>query len=285
MYVAQNLELRGGDAASCAKMIRTCFGRDIRMDECTKTKLAEFRDFLKRNIAPNTAKTYLNALKAFFNLYSEEEPIPCQDKSSVLYVKRVDSVNVFLTKAELIMIESAIPRLSPTEKYYAIKFLVGAYTGCRQSDILHITPSHVVGGNLIYVAEKTGKKVTVPITQKTMDWISYVNEFYDRYDGSLSSPAAQRTVYNRHIKKICKRCFINEPVSVVRGGREYTGPKYKYVSSHAARRSFATNLYLAGMEPHQISKLLGHYSGELTLKFYICAERTIMPDAARAYFE
>ena len=216
--------------------------------------------------------------------HREEEPIPIKDKK-VFNVKREDSVNIYLDKFELTLLEKAIPRLSPADRYYAVKFLVGAYTGCRQSDILHITPAHISHGMLSYVAEKTGKKVTVPITQKTADWITFIQEHYDEFDGAKSTPASQRMVYNRHIRSACKAAYINAPAVRVRGGKEVTEPKWKIVTSHTARRSFATNLYLAGMDPHQVSKLLGHFSAEITLRCYICAERTTMPEAALAYFQ
>ena len=271
--------------APVAAYIRMCFGRDIRMDELTKSKVIEFRDYLKRiGLAQNTVKNKLNVLRTFTNIYNEEEPIPIKDKK-VFNVKREDSVNIYLDKFELTLLEKAIPRLSPADRYYAVKFLVGAYTGCRQSDILHITPAHISNGMLSYVAEKTGKKVTVPITQKTADWITFIQEHYDEFDGAKSTPASQRMVYNRHIRSACKAAYINAPAVRVRGGKEVTEPKWKIVTSHTARRSFATNLYLAGMDPHQVSKLLGHFSAEITLRCYICAERTTMPEAALAYFQ
>lgn len=271
--------------APVAAYIRMCFGRDIRLDELTKSKVIEFRDYLKRiGLAQNTVKNKLNILRTFTNIYNEEDPIPVKDKK-VFNVKREDSVNIYLDKFELTMLEKALPKLTPGDRYYAVKFLIGAYTGCRQSDILHITPAHISRGMLSYVAEKTGKKVTVPITQKTADWIYYVQEHYDEFDGAKSTSASQRMSYNRHIRQACRAAYINAPAVRVRGGKQKTEPKWKLVATHTARRSFATNLYLAGMDPHQISKLLGHYSAELTLRCYICAERTTMPEAALAYFQ
>ena len=39
-----------------------------------------------------------------------------------------------------------------------------------------------------------------------------------------------------------------------------TRPKYALVSTHTARRSFATNLVLAGTSPYLIMKITGHKS-------------------------
>lgn len=285
-YIAKAMEENGHPMyRPVAAYIRMCFGRDIRMDELTKSKVIEFRDYLKRiGLAQNTVANKLNVLRTFTNIYNEEDPIPIKDKR-VFNVKKEDTVSVYLDKIELNMLERKLPELTPGDRYYATKFLVGAYTGCRQSDILHITPAHINHGMLTYVAEKTGKKVTVPITSKTADWIIYIQEHYDEFDGAASSPASQRMTYNRHIRQACRAAHINEPTVTVRGGKEKTRPKWQTVTSHAARRSFATNLYLAGMDPHQVSKLLGHFSAEITLRCYICAERTTMPEAALAYFQ
>ncbi len=285
-YIAEEMEkMADKHYAPAAAYIRMCFGRDIRLDELTKSKVIEFKAYLKRiGLSQNTIHHKMLLLKTIVNKFSEEDPIPCSD-TKAFRVKKEDTVNTYLDKIELTMLENALPKLSPGDRYYATKFLVGAYTGCRQSDILHITPAHVNNGMLTYVSEKTGKKVTVPITRKTLDWIYYIQGHFDEFDGTLSNPASQRSTFNRHLHQACKLAHINEPVVTVRGGRESTRPKWKAVSTHAARRSFATNLYLAGMDPHQISKLLGHYSPELTLRCYICAERTTMPEAALAYFQ
>ena len=181
-------------------------------------------------------------------------------------MEREDSVNIYLDKIELQMLEKALPNLTSGDRYYAVKFLIGAYTGCRQSDILHITPAHISCGMLSYVAEKTGKEVSVPISQKTADWITYVQEHYDEFDGTLSTPDSQRMTYNRHIRQACRAAHINEPAIKVRGGKEKTEPKWKLVAPHTARRSFATNLYLAGMDLKAIAEFMG-LSTIIELKF------------------
>ena len=267
-----------------ASYIRNCFGRDIRIDELTDGRIIVFKDYLKQiGLSQNTVKNKLEILRTFTNRYNEENPIPVKDKK-VFYVKREDSVNIYLDKIELKMLEKALPSLSPGDRYYATRFLVGAYTGCRQPDILHVTPAQINNYTLSYVAEKTGKKVTVPISQKTADWITYIQEHYDEFDGALSSPASQRMTYNRHIRQACKAAYINEPAVRVRGGKENMEPKWKLVSIHTARRSFATNLYLAGMDLKQIAELMGYFSAEHLRQNYICAERTTVPDQAINYF-
>ena len=68
---------------------------------------------------------------------------------------------------------------------------------------------------------------------------------------------------------------IEKQVQITRtqGGKSTTSyhPKYKLVSSHTCRRSFATNAYLKGIPPVVIQQVTGH-STEKTLMRYIKAD-------------
>ena len=64
---------------------------------------------------------------------------------------------------------------------------------------------------------------------------------------------------------------ITEPVTTVRteGGRQIsrTLPKYKLVASHTARRSGATNMFIAGIPSISIMKITGHHTEKSFLKY------------------
>lgn len=76
-----------------------------------------------------------------------------------------------------------------------------------------------------------------------------------------------------YIKKICELVGINK---VVKGSlinpktrRKETGmfPKYKLVSSHTCRRSFATNMYLMNFPTLSIMQITGHTTEKSFLKY------------------
>lgn len=48
---------------------------------------------------------------------------------------------------------------------------------------------------------------------------------------------------------------------------------WKFISSHTARRSFATNLYLRGGDLYMISKLMGHSSVTMTEGYIVYGQR------------
>jgi len=56
---------------------------------------------------------------------------------------------------------------------------------------------------------------------------------------------------------------------------EHQGPKWKFVSSHTGRRTFATLLYLHGSGVTTIANLMGHSNPQITWRNYICAEKSL----------
>ena len=72
--------------------------------------------------------------------------------------------------------------------------------------------------------------------------------------------------------------------TVTRANKTITTEKWKLISSHTGRRSFATNLFLAGVSLEDIAMMMGHGKHIETTKRYICAERAATP-AVIAYFQ
>jgi len=70
------------------------------------------------------------------------------------------------------------------------------------------------------------------------------------------------TYYNRVIHDLGQLAGFTEPICryVTKGGRmtESFQPKWQFMSSHTARRSFATNAYLNGVPESDIMQITGH---------------------------
>lgn len=60
--------------------------------------------------------------------------------------------------------------------------------------------------------------------------------------------------------------------------------KYELISSHTARRSFATNLYLRCKDARMVMNFTGHTTEE-NFRKYICISKTEMAEMAREYFK
>lgn len=145
-------------------------------------------------------------------------------------------------------------------------FLIGAFTGLRFSDFSRLKDQNIT--DFIEIkTQKTGAKVVVPV-----HWI--VREILDAgYDFSAMS----NQKLNDYIKEVARLAGIDEPVTLNRnvGGKdiEETFPKYELVSSHTARRSFATNAYKAGVPTIAIMKITGHKRESNFLKYIKVTER------------
>lgn len=78
-------------------------------------------------------------------------------------------------------------------------------------------------------------------------------------------------MFNRQIKEACKLAEINRKVSLVKtkGGEEEITKceKHEKVSSHTARRTFATNLYHDGIPYITIMAITGHSTVSSFLKY------------------
>ena len=148
-------------------------------------------------------------------------------------------------------------------------FLLGCYTGLRVGDLFEFlkNPKTHKEGDKYFIKlnqNKTGNEVYVPINTN-------IEKVLNKRNGKFPNYIHQYKL-NEVIKSIAKRAKIttdytlektlgNEKVSI-------TKPKYKFVSSHTARRSFCTNAHNAGVPPHLIMVASGHKS-EKVFKNYI----------------
>lgn len=141
-------------------------------------------------------------------------------------------------------------------------FVVGCLTALRYSDYSTLTKSNIDGETIVKVTKKTGVKVHIPMHD-------ILKEIITKYDGFPAGTTTQN--FNREIRKICKKIGFTDPVTYTctKGGQliSITKPKYELIRSHTARRSAATNMILAGMQPFQVMAITGHKSEKCFFKY------------------
>ncbi len=144
-------------------------------------------------------------------------------------------------------------------------FMVGCFTGQRLSDYSRINSSMIKtikGGKFIKVVQKkTGKEVYIPLDVR-------VKSILDKYNGQL--PYYADNVVNANLKLIAELLKWTWKVSLE--GKRADGKKSMrfcdMISSHTARRSFATNAYAANVPLASIMAITGH-SREEKLRVYL----------------
>lgn len=147
-------------------------------------------------------------------------------------------------------------------------FLIAAYTGLRFSDFSRLTEDNIKNDVISVKTLKTGANVIVPIH-------TFVKTILEKYEYRLPKVMSNQK-FNEYIKKVCEKAEIKEPVLVeeTKGDiktRE-SQPKHKLISAHTARRSFATNAFLAGVPTIQIMKLTGHKTEKVFMKYIKISE-------------
>jgi integrase len=143
-------------------------------------------------------------------------------------------------------------------------FILCLWSGLRISDLVTLDSNNIINGMIETISVKTKTLAKVPLHPQ----VKYILE---KRFGNLP-PKVKKDEYNIQIKEICRICKIDQPVYGKiydkKKDRDIAGyyPKYKLVSSHIARRSFATNLS-DKISTKAISKMIGHSNEKIT-EFY-----------------
>lgn len=239
----------------------------------SRASLELFIIHLKDKVSQNSARTYASQMKAFLNTHKDSCPRLTGDWEKSLSVRKIPTTFITLNEDEIDKIANfAINgEGDEVENSIAASFAVCSYTGCRLSDLPVISRQDLSKDTLRYVSMKTHITTEVPIAPIVRELVPLVEEY------SISA-------YNRNIREVCRKLNINSPSNVYKGGVHQEGAKWEFVSSHTARRSFATNLHRRGGSLHTISKLMGHTNYDQT-KTYINFNINDMDDAVMSFFK
>ena len=144
-------------------------------------------------------------------------------------------------------------------------FLIGCFTGMRAGNYLNLTEMNISleGGYIETIMNKRGGRIRIPLHR-------IVRELIEKY-GTIPQYHGGINTYNKVLRRLCKEAGINKMIQVesTRGGvREvYFVPKWELISSHTARRSMATNLYLRDVPIRYIMAITGHKTEEMCLLY------------------
>lgn len=177
--------------------------------------------------------------------------------------KSEESESIYLTEKELQLIfEKDLEGNFRLERVRDL-FLVGCWTGLRFSDFTTIRKEDVNGDRIRLKTQKTKRMVVIPIHPT-------VRAILVKYNYQLP-PAISNQKFNEYIREVAELAEINETFTkhITKGGKVLSLPmkKHEAVSTHVARRSFATNAYKRGIEPLLIMSITGHKTETEFLKY------------------
>ena len=144
--------------------------------------------------------------------------------------------------------------------------IIGVWTGLRISDLKRIN-QFLFKKDTIVIAEtqKTGTTVEIPIHPQ-------VRSILQKRGNNLSDIVISEQKFNLYIKELCEKVGLNEiilgNIKNPETNRKEKGyyPKYKLISSHSLRRSFASN-HIGHLPENTIMAITGHKSHSQFMKY------------------
>jgi integrase len=239
----------------------------IDFDNISLNTLTDFRDFLTtgKEFSVNNIAKHIDNLKQFLRAANSEKIMFDSDviDSKRFKTARETAYNIYLNESELTAIENT--ELNDNQRLDKARdlFLIGCYTGLRVSDYNNIKPHNIKGEFIELYQNKTGGQVVIPI-HKT------VRAILNKYNGNTPPKISDQRL-NEYIKEVCKKAGIIEQTEKqqTKGGTKVKTvlEKWQMVTSHTARRSFATNMIKAGLPMQTIMKITGHQKEATFLKY------------------
>lgn len=235
--------------------------RDLAFADFNHAFFSAFSNYLfAKDYGNNYVHKLTSTLKTVLREADRREVAPdLKVRDGWLVATRDEPPAIYLTEDDLSRLYSSDFSGNPRLNRVRDLFLIGCYTGLRFSDFTELKPGNFKrtadGKEYIeMMTQKTGAKVTIPVK-------SEVREILTRY--AYQPPKAiSNQNFNDYLKEVGQLAGLDEPTLMTRfrnGKRiDETFPKYELMTTHTARRSFATNAYKAGVPVKYIMTVTGH---------------------------
>ncbi|AGO48549.1 site specific recombinase, tyrosine [Cellulophaga phage phi18:3] len=245
-------------------------GSRYRIKDVNSVVLNDFSTYLcdEAKFAPTTSKRLVGRVKFFLNR-AEKTGIKTDPsfKERVYVSKEEGDILVpYLNEEEISRIFNLNLEHDHILDNIRDSFIISLWSGLRISDFNNNLKADNIEGDYISIkTNKTGSWVTIPLHNQVKFVLS-------KRFGNLPAKFSDK-LFNKHIKTICMLAEIDEDIKGKlfdkETKRKLTGiyPKYKLISSHSGRRSFASNLH--GFVPNHILSDLGGWSSEKMMLHYV----------------
>ena len=231
---------------------------NININKVDYTLLQNFDKYLsiKKNTL-NTISSNLSVIRSVINeairhgIYTKNNPF------SQFHLKHSNNTKEKLSIDELNRIMDTelppIPSLIMARDFFIACFLS---EGTRAGDMLIMKKVNLIDGYLIFNQQKTGKEMSIPITDELQNILSrnkndsqfifnYMSK-YEKIDEIKINSCI--TVINKYLKELCKYCRI-----------------FKKITTHVARHSYTDfALKVSNNNIYQVQQSLGHSSVRTT---------------------
>ncbi|KAA9042045.1 site-specific integrase [Ginsengibacter hankyongi] len=215
-------------------------------------------------LSPNTIAKDISIIKVFMG---EAVDLRYTTNNEFRHKKfsysEIETDAVYVTEKELEILYKF--DFSKTKRLENVRdlFVFGAWVGLRFSDFSNIMPENIIEIDSEYfikiVTQKTKELVIIPCHPIVLD----IFEKYKHNPNKLPNTISNQK-FNDYIKDVFKAAGFNEKGRLA---NDINLELWQCVSSHTARRSFATNYYLQGFPVIDLMKITGHKTEKAFMKY------------------
>lgn len=215
---------------------------------------SKFTEYLMADcgLVNNTIGRYIKTIKSFMH-FAAERGYTNNYKFKSFKVIKQDADIIYLTEEELLKIYN-LDDLSKSLSMVRDAFCLGCFTGLRFSDLSELRLANLKHNFIELKSKKTRDFLRIPLND-------YAKEILKKHDGNPPVMISNQKM-NDYIKDIGESAGIDTPIILTKyqGATkiEKAEPKYKFLSSHTARRTFVTLSLEKGMRPEIVMSITGH---------------------------
>lgn len=252
--------------------------KEVTFDDINTVNLIKVKDYLlSDNNSNSTVRTYMAVIKSNCNVMASDGLVQTINFEKIGRIKADKTENVALTEDEVNLFVDYYKRLYTQPKHQCTKdvltlFLIETFTGARCCDCERFTKDDIDNDILSYVSQKTHTLTHVPVHTMLPLLLSRIPK--RQYSRATKSNVIKRTAEKLGITQMEKRNY--------RGVLKYR-PRYEYMSTHTARRTFISTLLDKKVPISTVSKMAGHSSVDMTMRYY-CSDKLNLCDEAMAFF-
>lgn len=232
----------------------------------------DFKTYLtkEKKLSTNYIGKHIKELKSVLNYATSMQANTYTGYKSGDFTATTEQTDsIYLPEHELREIEQL--NLSQTPRLDKVRdlFLIGCYTGLRFSDLSALRPENIEDGLITIKQIKTGQPIAIPVHEA-------VEKIMNKYGGLLPKALSNQKM-NDAIKDVAKQCkSLKKKVSVTytKGGQTVAKAKdkgapekWRFVTTHTMRRSFATNQYHSNLPTITIMAITGHKTETAFMKY------------------
>lgn len=238
-----------------------------------------------QDIATNSIGGHIKRLKWFMAASFERGLHSNVDfKKKAFKSPKDDTDEIYLTRDEIKKLEKK--PMSEKLRRVADAFVLNTYLGQRYNDWAKIQKENFKMHDGLYhwkfMQEKTGEMMNVPVPHEALRLLKKY-----KFNCPVLNPNGKlmsNQKFNDYIKDATIEAGINEEVDIRENGNSVKYKKHELISSHTARRSLATNLYLEELPIQNIMAITGHKK-EDTFLLYVRADQLTKSKGIAAHYK